>query len=232
MAKKMILNRTRAILTTEAPSVSREDIAPSTSSYVSVSERVKQLPFRILDETFNSFPKFNTTGRSFLIKFNSLGEEQDPITYLKECITALTNYLVDKVPDRDLVGLRIRNNENVQDRVVGISLRRRDQLKADVVWSVLEKVIQINARFALTDRLEVHLDHVRMPAGNGRVKTKGRSLDVLNAIKKSIVTVKAAFLCLAHTLIIAIVLTRVREKHTCQQFCPAWGSSTVDSTGV
>jgi len=51
---------------------------------------------------------------------------------LKECITALTNCLVDGVSDRDLVGLRIRNTENVQDKVVDISLRRRDQLKADV----------------------------------------------------------------------------------------------------
>jgi len=73
-----------------------------------------------------------------------------------------------------------------------------------VVWSVLGKVIQSNAKFALTDRLEVHLDHVRMPAGNGREKRKGRSLDLLSAIKKSIVTVKAAFLCLAHALIIAM----------------------------
>jgi len=160
-----------------------------------------------LDETFKTFPKFNTTGRSLLIKFNSLGEEQDPTTYLKECITALTDYLVDKVPDRDLVGLRIRNTENVQDKVVGISLRRRDQLKADVVWSVLGKVIQSNARFALTDRLEVHLDHVRMPAGNGKMaeRTKGRSISVLSAIKGSIVTVKAVFLSLAHALIIAMV---------------------------
>jgi len=184
MAKKMFLNRERAIPTTEAPSVSREDIAPFTSRNNFASETTKQLPFRILDETFKSFPKFNTTGRSLLIKFNSLGEEQDPTTYLKECITALTDYLVDKVPDRDLVGLRIRNTENVQDKVVGISLRRRDQLKADVVWSVLGKVIESNARFALTDRLEVHLDHVRMPAGNGRVKTKGRSLDVLSELKR------------------------------------------------
>jgi hypothetical protein len=75
------------------------------------------------------------------------------------------------------VGLRIRNTENVQDKVVGISLRPRDQLKYDV-WSILGKVIQSNARFALTDRPEVHLDHVRMPAGNGREKTKGRSLDL------------------------------------------------------
>ena len=79
--------------------------------------------------------------------------------------------------------------------MLGISLRRRNQLKADVAWSILEKVIESNARFALTDRLEVHLDHVGMPAGNGKRpdKTKGRSISVLSAITKSIV-VKAAFL--------------------------------------
>jgi hypothetical protein len=43
-----------------------------------------------------------------------------------------------------------------------------------------------------------------MPVGNGRIKKKGRSLDVLNAIKRSTVTLKAALLCLAHALIIAV----------------------------
>jgi len=105
MAKKMILNRARAIPTTEAPFVSRKDMAPSTSRNIHPSETAKQLPFRILNETFKSFPKFNTTGRSLLIKFNSLGEEQDPTTYLKECITTITNYLVDNVLGRGLVGL-------------------------------------------------------------------------------------------------------------------------------
>ena len=44
--------------------------------------------------------------------------------------------------------------------------RRRDQLKTDVVWEVLDKIVHSNARFGLTVRLEVHLEHVRMPAGN------------------------------------------------------------------
>ena len=57
-----------------------------------------------------------------------------------------------------------------------------------MVWGVLGRVIQSNPRFGLADRLEVHLDHVRMFAGNGREKTKGRSVDVMSAIKKSIVT--------------------------------------------
>jgi hypothetical protein len=128
-----------------------------------VSVTSGQLLFTILDESSNSFAKLNSSGRRILIKFSSPSEGGDTITYLKECITALTDYLVDQVPDRDLVGLRIRNTEYVQDIVVGISLRRRDQLKPDVVWSFLGKVIQSNTRFALSDRLEDHFDHVRMP---------------------------------------------------------------------
>jgi hypothetical protein len=52
----------------------------------------------------------------------------------------------------------------------------------------------------------MHLDYARMPVGNDKraVKTKGRSLNVLSAIKKNIVFAKAAFLCLAHALVIAI----------------------------
>jgi len=75
------------------------------------------------------------------------------------------------------VWLKIRSTENVQDKVLGISFQRRDQLKHEVVWSVLGKVVQSNARFGLSDRLEIHLDHFRMPAGNGREKTKGRFLE-------------------------------------------------------
>jgi len=107
------------------------------------------------------------------------------------------------VRDRDLVGLRIRNTENVQDKVVGISFRRRDQLKPEVVWGVVGRVVRSNAGFGLSDRLEVHLDHVRLPAVNGREKNKGKSLDIISAIKNTIV-VKTAFLCLAHPLIIAM----------------------------
>jgi len=157
-----------------------------------------------LDETSKSFPKFNATGCSLLIKFHSPNEEQTPGTYLKECITALTNYIVDDVPGRDLVGLRFRNIENIEDKVVGICLRRCDQLKLDVVWAVLRKVIRTNARFCLSDRLEIHQDHVSVPDGNGRVKTKGRSLNVMSAIKKSIDIVKAVLNCLAYALIIAM----------------------------
>jgi hypothetical protein len=71
------------------------------------------------------------------------------------------------VRDTDSVGLIIRKTENAEDKLVGICFRCRDQLNLDVVWGVLGTVVQSNARFGLGDRLEVHLDHVRMAAGNG-----------------------------------------------------------------
>ena len=149
----MFLNRERATPIAQTPSISREENKSEVVYYSRnnrVSEIREQLPFMILNETSKSFPKFNASGRRLLIRFRPPGEEQNPTSYLRECIIALTNYLVDDVHDRDLVGLRMRNTENVQDKVVGISLRRRDQLKPDVVWVVLGKVIQSNARFRLS----------------------------------------------------------------------------------
>ena len=136
MAKKMFLNRARATRTARAPASSREENeseVASSSRNNHVSEICKQLPFMILDETSKSFPKFSESGRSMLIRFRTPNEEQNPTAYLKECITSLTIYLVHDVSAIDLVGLRIRNTENAQDKVVGISLRRCDQLKRDVV---------------------------------------------------------------------------------------------------
>jgi hypothetical protein len=114
MAKKLFLHTERSIPTAQVPSVSRgrseSDIASTSGNSTNV-----QLHFKILDETSKSFPEFKATGRSMLIKFNSPGEEQQRTAYLRECIAVLINYLVREVPGRDLVGLRIRNTDNVQD---------------------------------------------------------------------------------------------------------------------
>jgi hypothetical protein len=76
------------------------------------------------------------------VNFNSLCEEQEPTAHLKECLTALTNYLVDEIPGRNFLGLRFRNTENVQDNVVGINLRRHDQFKPDVVSTCLGRLFR------------------------------------------------------------------------------------------
>jgi len=155
-----------------------------------------------LDGTPKSFPKFNATGHSLLIKFIAPDEEKETTAYLKLCITALNNYPFNDVHDSDLVRRRIRN---AQEKLMGISFRRHDRLKPDVVCGVLGKVIQSNARFGLSDRLEVHLDHVRMPAREGKKA-------VLSEIKKSTV-INAAFLCLFHARIIAMARVNGDPKY-------------------
>jgi hypothetical protein len=59
------------------------------------------------------------------------------------------------VADSDMLGIAIRNDVNQNDRTVGLSFRRRDQISADVIWSVFEMVAQSNARFNALDPLTV-----------------------------------------------------------------------------
>jgi hypothetical protein len=82
---------------THTLSDSSEEISPPTQTLSDIIQEMpsssrnnlvsEQLSFRILDETSKPFPKFNMTGHSLVITFNSQGEEQERTTYLKECIT-------------------------------------------------------------------------------------------------------------------------------------------------
>jgi len=102
-------------------------------------------------------------------------------------------------------GLTIQNEVNQNDKPIGLSFRRRDQLSGDVLWSVFEKVSQSNSRFNALDRLVVTVHSVRMPVGFGRgVKTMGRPISVMAHLNRSIIEVKAEYNCLAYALIIAI----------------------------
>jgi len=100
MAKKLFLNteRERVIPNARAPSVSREEPKSEVSSSSRdslMSEISQQLPLLHLDETSSTFPKFNATGRTLLIKFRRPAEDVETTVYLKECVTALTNSFVD-----------------------------------------------------------------------------------------------------------------------------------------
>ena len=113
--------------------------------------------------------------------------------------------MLQDVIDSDMVGITIQNQVNQNDKPVGISFRRKDQLSGEVVWSVFEKVSQSNSKFNALDTLFVTVHSVTMPAGFGRViKTKGRPLSVMAQLKRSIVEVKAEENCLSHAIIIGI----------------------------
>jgi hypothetical protein len=105
-------------------------------------------------------------------------------------VNDLIEHALQGVSDSDMVGITIQNEVNQNDKAIGISFRRKDQLSGDVTWSVFEKVAQSNSRFNALDKLVVTLHSVNMPIGFGRVKTMGRPISVMAHLKRSIIEVK------------------------------------------
>ena len=116
-----------------------------------------------------------------------------------------------------MVGITIQNGENQNDKNIGISFRRKDQLGADVILSLVQKVSQSNARFNALDKLIMTVHSVRMPVGFGKraIKSRGRPLSVMAHLKRIVVEVNTSENCLAH----AIIIAKAKLKMTRRMYC-------------
>jgi hypothetical protein len=95
----------------------------------------------------------------------------------------LFDRVLENVGDADMVGITIHNDVNQSDKPIGFSFRRKDQLSADVIWSVSDKVSQSNARFNATDTLIVTVHSVAMTVGFGGAGLNARA-DRFTLIKR------------------------------------------------
>jgi hypothetical protein len=77
----------------------------------------------------------------------------------------LFEHVLQGVADSDMLRVAIRNDVNQNAGFVGISFRRRDQLSADVIWSVFERMDQSNARFNPLESLTIVVHSVQLPVG-------------------------------------------------------------------
>jgi len=93
-------------------------------------------------------------------------------------VNELFEYELQDVSDGDMVGITIQNQVNQNDKPIGISFRRKDQLSGEVIWSVFEKVSQSNARCNALDTLVVTMHSVKLPVNYGKhaIKRMGRPL--------------------------------------------------------
>jgi hypothetical protein len=74
-------------------------------------------------------------------------------------VSDLFEHALQKCDYSDMVGITISNEENVQDKAIGISFRRKDQLTPDVIWTVFGKVAQFNATFNVLDKLVLNIHY-------------------------------------------------------------------------
>ena len=167
--------------------------------------------FTIQSESRRRYARFNAEGRQLRVRFEpptptatgSGDEDNNPAEYFASSVDELFEYALSDLNAGDMVGISIHNEDNHNDRPIGLSFRRRDQISREVLWSVFERVTQSNARFNALDTLTFTVDSVKMPVGFGKValKTRGRPLSVMAHLKRSIVKVVTKDNCLAHALI-------------------------------
>jgi len=134
--------------------------------------------FTVDGEINRQYSRLNGTGTQLSVRLLPPPPDSNPVTHFLDSMSDLFEYALRNCNESDMVGVTISNEVNVQDKPIGISFRRKDQLSEEVFWSIFEKVAQSNARFNAMDRLVVVILSVRMPAGFGRttLRTKGRQL--------------------------------------------------------
>jgi hypothetical protein len=170
-------------------------------------DEIELLRFTIHGEIKRQYRRFGAEGTQVTVRLlpPHEGEDSNPMSHFIASVTDLFQHALRNCDDSDMVGITITNEVNVSDKATGISFRRKDQITSEVIWSVLGKVAQSNARFNALDKLIMTVHSVKMPIGNGRgITAKDRSLETMVRLKRSIVEVKATENCLAHVIIIAI----------------------------
>ena len=86
--------------------------------------------FTIDGEITREYRRFNAVGTELTLRFLSpaRGDDSDAVTHFQASVTDLFDYALRNCRDSDMVGLKIRNEVNIQNKVIGISFRRKDQL--------------------------------------------------------------------------------------------------------
>jgi len=134
--------------------------------------------FEIMDTNTRLYRRYNIVGRQIIVRLITPSENSNSVAYFLASVADRFKHLIRDVDDADMVGLTIQNQVNQNDKPIGISFRRKDQLSGEVFRSVFEKVSQSNSRFNALDTLVVTVHSVRMPVGFGRcdLKSRGRPL--------------------------------------------------------
>ena len=162
--------------------------------------------FEIEDTITRQYRRFGATGTQIVFRLLPPYDPTDTVSHFLASLNDLFRHALQNLKESDMVEITIQNRENQNDKPIGISFRRKDQLAANVILSLVQKVSQSNARFNALDKLIMTVHSVRMPVGFGKhaIKSRDRPLPVMDHLKRSVVEVQASVNCLAHAIIIAI----------------------------
>ena len=76
----------------------------------------------------------------------------DPVSHFLASLNDLFRHALQNLSESDMVGITIQNRETQNDKPIGISFRRKDQLAGAIILSLIQKVSQSNSRFNELDK--------------------------------------------------------------------------------
>ena len=147
-----------------------------------------------IDETVRrQYRRYNAVGTQHTVRLLPPADNINPVEHFLASVNELFEYALQDVSCSDMLGITIQNQAIQNDKPIGISFRRKDQLSGEVICSVFEKVSQSNSRFNALDTHVVPVHSVKISVGYGKhaIKSMGRSLSVMAHLMSSIVEVKA-----------------------------------------
>lgn len=90
------------------------------------------------------------------LKFREIREGENVMDYIREGFEGILSFIRDgEIQPFDRVGLTIYSSNNPDQKPIGISLRRADQMNADVIMKTVEAVLQSNESFFIDGPLQV-----------------------------------------------------------------------------
>jgi hypothetical protein len=86
-------------------------------------------------EINTQYRRFNAVGTQLTVRLlpPHEGEYSNPMSHFIASVPDLFQYALQNCDDSDMVGITISNQKNIQDKAIGMSFRRRDQITPDVI---------------------------------------------------------------------------------------------------
>jgi len=103
--------------------------------------------FEIVDVNTRQYRRYNAVGRQLTVRLIPPSDNSDPVAHFLASVNRLIEHGLRDADDSDMVGMTIHNQVNQNDKPIGISFRRKDQVSGEVIWSVFKRVSRSNTRF-------------------------------------------------------------------------------------
>jgi hypothetical protein len=119
-----------------------------------------------------NYPTLNATSTEYVLRVpplppNALNRTRDEnIRDMRERIDRIVTELIRGMGPSDWIGLYLHNDR--LEKPIWIPHRRADQLDADAIMSVIEKLLTSDLDFMFEGVFSLRVIHVRVPVGGGR----------------------------------------------------------------